>query len=158
MPGPLPESLRMGVYEAYEKREYGQFMQRVVALQEGLISLEVAEADVFVILGYSGGVYSKTESYPVRDASSKSHRPDLYRMFVQWTTTAPPHTLCFDLLTSEVHVEDLKSLDKVLSMSQTMQTALCTGVCKPSVLFSFGAVRLLWEREISNRVSMETPH
>jgi len=91
VPGPLPESLRMGVYEAYDTSGYGQFMRRVVALQEGTMSLEVADGDVFSILGFHGGKMDRDPGYqPFRDASSKSHRPDLYRMFVEWSTVAPP--------------------------------------------------------------------
>ena len=95
MPGPLPEGLRMGVYEAYKKSDYGHFMRRVVALQAGTISLEVADAHVFHMLGYDGGKGrllpdgSMDNRNPSRDASSKSHRPDLYRMFVEWSTAAP---------------------------------------------------------------------
>jgi len=135
MPGPLPESLRIGVYEAYGNLGYGQFMRRVVALEEGTMSLEVADNDVFVILGYDGGLTDRYHSLPQRDASSKSHRPDLYRMFVEWSTAcppvvgkkmqksvafsfgviglpaAPPETLCLDSLTSEVLVKDLMALD-----------------------------------------------
>jgi len=91
MPGPLPEGLRMGMYEAYGYcRAYGEFMRRVVALQEGTMSLEVADNDVFGILGYDGGWTDRHHSMPQRDASSKSHRPDLYRMFVEWSAAAPP--------------------------------------------------------------------
>jgi len=86
---PLPEGLRRGVYEAYGSSGYGQFMRRVVALEEGTMSLEQADNDVFAILGYDGGWTDRFLSMPQRDASSKSHRPDLYRMFVQWSTKAP---------------------------------------------------------------------
>jgi len=75
MPGPLPESLRIGVYEAYGHSEYGQFMRRVVALQEGTMSLEVVDNDVFTILGFDGGHSERYHVCLVRDASSKSHRP-----------------------------------------------------------------------------------
>ena len=80
MLGPLPEILRMGVYAAYGHIGYGQFMQRVVALQEGTMSLEVVDNDVFAILGYDGGDRGKKGTCypPFRDSSSKSHRPDLY--------------------------------------------------------------------------------
>jgi len=88
--GPLPDLLRIGVYDSYEKPLYRQFMQRVVALQEGTMSLEVADNDVFAILGYDGGKMNRDPGYqPFRDASSKSHRPDLYRMFVEWSTEEP---------------------------------------------------------------------
>ena len=91
MPGPLPEGLRMGMYEAYGYcSAYGEFMRRVVALQEGTMSLEVADNDVFGILGYDGGWTDRYHVQPQRDASSKSHRPDLYRMFVEWSAAAPP--------------------------------------------------------------------
>ena len=91
MLGPLPEVLRIGVYQSYDKRLYGQFMRCVVALQEGTISVEVADADVFTILGYDGGQMNRGPGYqPSRDASSKSNRPDLYRIFVEWSTTVLP--------------------------------------------------------------------
>ena len=89
MPGPLPEGLRKGVYEAYDKSRYGLFMRRVVALQEGTMPLGQVDNDVFGILGYDGGWTDRYHSAPQRDASSKPHRPDLYRMFVEWST-APP--------------------------------------------------------------------
>ena len=91
MLGPLPEGLRVGVLEAYGPAGYGGFMRRVVALQEGTMPLEVADAEVFGILGYDGGRMGRDPGYrPFRDASSQSHRPDLYRTFVQWSTAAPP--------------------------------------------------------------------
>jgi len=90
MLGPLPQELNTGVYKAYGHAGYGQFMRRVVALEEGTMSLEEADNDVFAILGYDGGKMDRDPGYrPFRDASSESHRPDLYRMFVQWST-APP--------------------------------------------------------------------
>jgi len=46
MPGHLPQSLCIGVYKAYGHIGYGQFMRRVVALQEGTMSLEAADNDV----------------------------------------------------------------------------------------------------------------
>ena len=179
VPGPLPESLRMGVYEAYGHTEYGQFMQRIVALQEGTKTLEVVDDEVFRMLGFYGGVNTGVHPYLVRDGLSKSHRPDLYRMFVEWSTAPPPvvgkknktipftfsaidlaakapKTLCLDSLTSEVLVKDLIALDTALSMSPTMQTALRTGVGEPSVPFSFGALRLLWQKELLKRVSTDT--
>jgi hypothetical protein len=89
--GPLPDLLRIGVYDSYEKRLYRQFMQRVVALQEGTMSLEKVEDDVFHILGYEGGKMDRGGGYqPTRDATSKSHRPDLYRMFVEWSNGVSP--------------------------------------------------------------------
>ena len=174
MPGPLPESLRIGVYEAYGNLGYGQFMRRVVALEEGTMSLEVADNDVFVILGYDGGLTDRYHSLPQRDASSKSHRPDLYRMFVEWSTAsppvvgnkkhksisfsfgviglpaAPPETLCLDSLTSEVLVKDLMALDTMLTMSPMMQTALCTSVGEQSA-----ATRLEWHKELLKRTRTE---
>jgi len=180
MPGPLPESLRIGVYEAYGNSGYGQFMRRVVALQEGTMSLEVADNDVFSILGYDGGWTDRYHSFPQRDASSKSHRPDLYRTFVEWSTgsppmvekkrqksvpfsfgvislpAAPPETLCLDLLTSEVLVKDLMALDTMLTMSPMMQTALFTGVGEACLPLSLGATRLEWHKELLKRVRTDT--
>jgi len=186
MLGPLPQELNTGVYKAYGHAGYGQFMRRVVALEEGTMSLEEADNDVFAILGYDGGKMDRDPGYrPFRDASSESHRPDLYRMFVEWSTgeqgvvgkkkkknnvafsfgvikipTAPPETLCLDSLTNEVLVKDLIALDAALSMSMspTMQTALRTGVCGSGVPFSFGAMRELWHKELLKRVSTDTPH
>jgi len=90
MPGPLPEGLRKGVYEAYSQSAYGVFMRRTVALQEGTMSLEEVDAHVFSILGFEGGRMDRDPGYqPFRDASSESHRPDLYRMFVEWSTAEP---------------------------------------------------------------------
>jgi len=179
VPGPLPESLRMGVYEAYGHAGYGQIMRRVVALQEGTMSLEQVDNDVFTVLGFDGGHSERYHAGLVRDASSKSHRPDLYRMFVDWSSVPPPvvgkknktlpftfgaidlaakapKTLCLDSLTSEVLAKDLITLDTALSMSPTMQTALRTGMGEPSVPFSFGALRLLWQKELLTRVSTDT--
>ena len=99
----------------------------------------------------------------------------LYKMFVEWSTatlrvvekkmesvlfsfgminipTAPPNTLCLDLLTSEVLVNDLMSLDAALTMSLMMQTALRTGMGKPDLPLSFGATRLQWHKELLKRV------
>ena len=88
--GPLPEGLRKGVYEAYGQSDYSLFMRRTVALQEGTMSLEEVDAHVFSILGFEGGIMDRDPGYqPFRDASSKSHRPDLYRMFVEWSTEEP---------------------------------------------------------------------
>ena len=78
MTTPLPETLRVGVYEAYGHMLYGQFMQRVIALQEGTMSLEKADNNVFTILGFDGGHSERHQNGLVRDSSSKSHRPDLY--------------------------------------------------------------------------------
>ena len=87
MPGHLPEGLRIRVYEAYAQSLYGQFMVRVVALQRGTMSLEKVDNDVFEILGYDGGRMDRDPGYrPFRDHTSKSHRPDLYEMFVEWST------------------------------------------------------------------------
>jgi len=87
MLGPLPEGLRMGMYEAYGYcRGYSEFMRCVLALQEGTMSLEVADNGVFDIMGYDQG---PNFAMP-RSAATVSHRPDLYRMFVQWSTAAPP--------------------------------------------------------------------
>jgi len=181
VPGPLPEGLRMAVYESYPAL-YGRFMVHVVALQEGTMPLKQVDNDVFQILGYDGGFHQKYGKYVVRDASCISHRPDLYQMFVEWSTSAPPlvgnkkhksvpfsfgviglpaaprETLRLDSLTSEVLVKDLIALDAVLSMSQTMQTALCTGVCVRGVPFSFGAMRDRWQKELLNRVSTVAAH
>ena len=181
VPGPLPEGLRMGVYESYPAL-YGRFMMHVVALQEGTMPLKQVDNDVFTILGYDGGFHQKYGKCVVRDASCISHRPDLYQMFVEWSTSAPPlvgnkkhkgvpfsfgviglpaaprETLRLDSLTSEVLVKDLIALDAVLSMSQTMQTALCTGVCVRGVPFSFGAMRDRWQKELLNRVSTVAAH
>ena len=88
MIGPLPESLRMGVCEAYNKTSYGRFMVCVASVQDGTMSVEDAYADVFDILGYDGGTYDNGIVH--RDRKSKSRRPDLYRMFVEWSTSAPP--------------------------------------------------------------------
>ena len=66
-----------------------------------------------------------------------------------------PNTLCMDSLTTEVLVKDLIALDTALSMSPTMQTALRTGVGEPSVPFSFGTLRLLWQKELLKRVSTD---
>ena len=180
MPGPLPESLRIGVYEAYGNSGYGQFMRRVVALQEGTMSLEVADGDVFQILGYDGGVNQKYQKYALRDTSCISHRPDLYRTFVEWSTgsppmvekkrqknvpfsfgvislpAAPPETLCLDLLTSEVLVKDLMALDTMLTMSPMMQTALFTGVGEACLPLSLGATRLEWHKELLKRMRTDT--
>ena len=79
MLGPLPEGLRMKVYEAYGSSGYGQFMRRVVALQEDTMPLEQVDNDVFIILGYEGGAKNVMSNYRLRDEFSKSHRPDLYR-------------------------------------------------------------------------------
>ena len=184
MPGPLPEGLRKGVYEAYDKSRYGLFMRRVVALQEGTMPLGQVDNDVFGILGYDGGWTDRYHSAPQRDASSKPHRPDLYRMFVEWSTsqppmvgkkkkrndgftfgvldlpTAPPQAPCLDSLSSEVLVNDLIALEAAvnMSMSATMQTALRTGVCVQGVPFSFGAMRELWQKELLKRVSTDTPN
>jgi hypothetical protein len=171
-------------------------MQCVVALQEGTMSLEKVEDDVFHILGYEGGKMDRGGGYqPTRDATSKSHRPDLYRMFVEWSNgvspvvdkkkqksvpfsfgvigksvpfsfgviglpTAPPEPLCLDSLSSEVLVKDLIALEAALSMSMspTMQRALRTGVSGPSVPFSCDAMRLLWQKELLKRVSVDIPH
>jgi len=90
VPGPLPERLRKGVYKAYYQSTYALFMRRTVALQEGTMSLEEVDADVFSMLGFEGGKMDRDPGYqPFRDASSKSHRPDLYRMFVEWSTAKP---------------------------------------------------------------------
>ena len=180
MPGPLPESLRIGVYEAYGNSGYGQFMRRVVALQEGTMSLEVADNDVFSILGYDGGWTDRYHSLPQRDASSKSQRPDLYRTFVEWSTgsppmvekkrqknvpfsfgvislpAAPPETLCLDLLSSEVLVKDLMALDTILTMSPMMQAALFTGVGEACLPLSLSATRLEWHKELLKRVRTDT--
>jgi len=87
---PLPEGLRRGVYEGYDQSAYALFMRRTVALQEGTMSLEEVDAHVFSILGFEGGRMDRDAGYqPFRDASSKSHRPDLYRMFVEWCTAKP---------------------------------------------------------------------
>jgi len=181
MLGALPEGLRMQVYEAYGSSGYGQFMRRVVALQEGTMSLEQVDNDVFAILGYDGGVNIVSSSLPLRDYFSKSHRPDLYRMFVKWSTAsppmvghkkhksvpfsfgvinipaAPPETPCLDSLTSEVLVKDLIALDAVvnMSMSPTMQTALRIGSCAQGVPLSFGVMRELWQKELLKRVSLQ---
>ena len=88
--GPLPEGLRKGVYEAYSQPSYAHFMRRTVALQEGTMSLEEVDNDVFTILGYDGGWTDRYHTMPQRDASSKSHRPDLYRMFVKWSNVVSP--------------------------------------------------------------------
>jgi len=90
VPGPLPEGLRKGVYEAYYQSAYALFMRRTVALQEGTMSLEEVDADVFSILGFEGGKMDRDPGYqPFRDASTRSHRPDLYRMFVEWSSAQP---------------------------------------------------------------------
>jgi len=179
MLGPLPEILRMGVYAAYGHIGYGQFMQRVVALQEGTMSLEKADNDVFGILGYDGGESHNQKFF--RDSSSKSHRPDLYRMFVQWSTAtqpvvekkkedipfsfsvigtpnAPPDTPCLNLLSTEVLVKDLIALDAALSMSPIMLVALRKGMGGQSVAVSFGAMRELWQKELLKRVSTDNKH
>jgi hypothetical protein len=184
MLGPLPEALRMGVYEAYGYPGYGELMKCVVALQEGTMSLEKADDNVFRILGYEGGWTDRYHIMPQRDASSKSFRPDLYRMFVEWSNgvspvvgkkkkksvpfsfgviglpAAPPEPLCLDSLSSEVLVKDLIALEAALSMSMspTMQRALRTGVSGPSVPFSCDAMRLLWQKELLKRVSVDIPH
>ena len=183
MLGPLPQELNTGVYKAYGHAVYGQFMRRVVALEEGTMSLEKADNDVFAILGYDGGKMDRDPGYrPFRDSSSESHRPDLYRMFVEWSTAtppvvakkkhksvpfsfgviglpaAPPETLCLDSLTDEVLAKDLIALDAALTMSPTMLTALRVGAGGPSVPFSFGAMRELWHKELLKRVSTDTPH
>jgi len=181
MPGPLPEGLRMGVYEAYGSSGYGQFMRRVVALQEGTMSLEQVDDDVFTILGYDDGVNVVSSPWHLRDDFSKSHRPDLYRMFVEWSIGSPPvvatkkhrsipftfsaikipsalpETLCLDSLTSEVLVKDLIALEKAvhMTMSPTMQTALRIGLCAQGVPFSFGAMREMWLKELLKRVSFQ---
>jgi len=175
MPGPLPESLRIGVYEANGHSEYGNFMRRVVALQEGTMSLEVVDNDVFTILGFDGGHSERYHVGLVRDASSKSHRPDLYRMFVEWSTAnsqvlrnkkervpfsfgpinipiAMPVALDLDSLTTEVLVKDLIALDAALTMSPMMQTALRTGVSEPCLPLSFGETRVKWHNQLLKRV------
>jgi len=183
VPGPLPEGLRMAVYESYPAL-YGRFMVHVVALQEGTMPLKQVDNDVFQILGYDGGYHQKYGKYVMRDASCISHRPDLYQMFVEWSTsapplvgnkkhksvplsfgviglpTAPPQAPCLDSLSSEVLVNDLIALDAAVSMSMspTMQTALRTGVCVQGVPFSFGAMRELWQKELLKRVSTDTPN
>ena len=177
---PLPEGLRMAVYESYPAL-YGRFMMHVVALQEGTMPLKQVDDDVFTILGYDGGFHQKYGKYVVRDASCISHRPDLYRMFVDWSTAtppvvgnkkhksipftfsainipaAPPETLCLDSLTSEVLVKDLIALEKAvhMTMSPTMQTALRIGLCAQGVPFSFGAMREMWLKELLKRVSFQ---
>jgi len=172
MTTPLPETLRVGVYEAYGHGGYGQFMQRVVALQEGTMSLEQADNDVFAILGYDGGKTDRYNPSPIRDSSSKSHRPDLYRLFVQWSTAAPPATpkehgnksaafsfgvikipatspkaICLDTLKSEMLAKDLISLDAMRTMSPAMHTAIRT--------VSIDAMRSLWQQELLKRVSAD---
>ena len=179
MLGPLPQELNTGVYNAYGFTLYGQFMQRVVALEEGTMSLKEADNDVFKLLGFYGGVNIGVAPYLVRDASSKSQRPDLYRMFVDWSTStdqpsvvrkkqkqnvsfafgvidfpiAPPQTQCLDSLTSEVLVEDLIAVDAMRNMSLTMQSAVRTKVGEPSVALSFAEIRLQWQKELLKRVS-----
>ena len=214
MPGPLPEGLRMAVYESYPAL-YGRFMVHVVALQEGTMPLKQVDDDVFQILGYDGGFHQKYGKYVVRDASCISHRPDLYSMFVEWSTCVPPvvvgekkkvpfsnmlgprtgeqavvgkkkknnnvpfsfsvigipttpaetpcldahrmpESVCLDSLTNEVLVKDLIALDAALTMSPTMLTALRVGAGGPSVPVSFGAMRLLWQKELFERVRTDT--
>ena len=199
-PEALPESLRMGVYEAYGScpgfkydfintdfqvgytksthTGYAEFMENVVALQEGTMTLEEADANVFAILGFHGQRESATIGGP-RTPLSKSRRPDLYRMFVRWSTsltcvvqakkkksdtfrfgaislpTAQPDTACLGALTDKDLLHDLMSLDAAINMSPTMQAALRTGASAPSITFSFDATRLLWHNEYLKRVSVQ---
>jgi len=71
--------------------------------------------------------------------------------------TAQPEILCLDSLTTEEVVKDLISLDVALAMPPTMLTALCVRGGGPSIPFSFGALRLLWQKELLNRVSTDPP-
>jgi len=76
----------MGVYEAYDKSSYARFMVCVARVQDGTVSVEDAYVDVFDILGFDGG---SSHNHKIRrDHTSKSRRPDLYRMFVKWSTDA----------------------------------------------------------------------
>jgi len=68
-----------------------------------------------------------------------------------------PESVCLDSLTNEVLVKDLIALDAALTMSPTMLTALRVGAGRvgaggPSVPVSFGAMRLLWQKELLERV------
>jgi hypothetical protein len=146
----------MGMYEAYGHcRDYSQFMRRVVALQEGTMPLEVADNDVFGILGYDGGWTDRYHTMPQRDASSKSHRPDLYRMFVAWSAVAPPAPgvdinapgpgpeamrleVCPELVLHELafHQKVLEQLaDKVHHMERTWGSTYLNGVDKYKHMF-----------------------
>ena len=199
MPGPLSENLSPEVCQelvlhelAFHQQVLEQLADKVHRLNkycgskqariDTKMPLKQVDNDVFTILGYDGGFHQKYGKCVVRDASCISHRPDLYQMFVEWSTSAPPlvgnkkhkgvpfsfgviglpaaprETLRLDSLTSEVLVKDLIALDAVLSMSQTMQTALCTGVCVRGVPFSFGAMRDRWQKELLNRVSTVAAH
>ena len=136
------------------------------------MSLEQADNDVFTILGFDGGHSERYQTGLVRDSSSKSHRPDLYRVFVQWSTPAPPVTpkengnksaafsfgvikipatspkaICLDTLTSEMLAKDLISLDAMRTMSPAMHTAIRT--------VSIDAMRSLWQQELLKRVSTD---
>jgi len=176
MLGPLPQELNTGVYNAYGHDGYGQFMRRVVALEEGTMSLEQADNDVFAILGYEGGAKNPIANGRLRDDFSKSHRPDLYSMFVEWSTgeqgvvgkkkkkndvafsfgviqipTAPPETPCLDSLTNEMLVKDLIALDAALAMSPVMLTAMRgAGGTVP-----LDKMRLQWHQELLKRVSAD---
>jgi len=175
MSRPLPECLRMGVYEAYGSSGYGKFMVRVVALHEGTMSLEKADNDVFDILGYDQGPNHSLG----RTTLTKSARPDLYRMFVEWSTaparvvgekslpfsfgaieipTAPAGTLCLREMSTAALVQDLNAVDAALGMSPMMQSALGTGAREHSVAFACGQMRLVWQRELAKRACTHNPN
>jgi len=180
VPGPLPEALRKGVYEAYSRAEYNIFMRHIVALQESTMSREEVDAGVFSMLGFTGGKMDRDPGYqPFRDTTSKSHRPDLYRMFVEWSTAAPrvvgtkrKQDALFSFgvmkipaaarraprlhaLSAEVLVRDLIALDAAPAMSPTMQTALRTGAGASDEMLSRDAIRLLWQKELLQRVTTD---
>jgi hypothetical protein len=95
---------------------------------------------------------------PVVDKKKKKSVP--FSFGVIGLPAAPPEPLCLDSLSSEVLVKDLIALEAALSMSMspTMQRALRTGVSGPSVPFSCDAMRLLWQKELLKRVSVDIPH
>ena len=174
-PGPIPESLRKGVHEAYDKYSYDSFVQIVIALQHDTISLVVADKLVFDILGYDQG-----QNYNVvRSATTKSRRPDLYRKFVEWVSgvvsvvetkkqktaplsfgkidipTAVAETPCIGSATTKMLLSDLIALEAAVAMSPMMQAAMRTGAGPSTIPFPFDAVRLQWQAELLKRVSTD---
>ena len=103
MPGPLPVCLRKGVQEARGLAEYVEFMKIVCSFQLGSISHEEANKKVKYIIESMASDSGQSDS---TDEWRKSHRPDLYNMFVQWSAPAPLGTICFDFMPTDVPVKD----------------------------------------------------
>ena len=64
----------------------------------------------------------------------------------------------FDSMTNVVLTKDLIALDAAFTMSPTMLTALRVGAGEPSVPWSFGAMRLLLQKELAKSACTETPN